>query len=368
MELEQWTDPDWERAVLFFRGPLIGVTFLALWGVDEWVMEKRNIAYEHMFGMTKRDYASPTEIFSAAGYMGLLVSICMILYYTTATHSPIYPMFLYIALFTALMFPGQRFLGGTRKFITRILGLCIIPGRTISFVEVVIADGLTSMSKVFADLSVTTCVLGHELVDQTRGVPAQCGHSFLVPLATSIPYLIRGLQCWISYQDTGLAFPHIANLVKYMTALPVIFLPYITRELLTTADGSSADADWKSTWLVFAFVNSMYSFWWDVKMDWGLGDSNQSGLRAVLLYPLRECYYLLIAGDFLLRFLWSFNLPFALGLTPSNALLMFEFLEVFRRGIWNLYRIEWEQIKRGLEHVPNSPKEFPLASSTSLPH
>ncbi len=50
----------------------------------------------------------------------------------------------------------------------------------------------------------------------------------------------------------------------------------------------------------------MYSFIWDVYMDWGLVRCNQPGkygLRAIINYS-PVFYYYAIVSDFLLRFTW----------------------------------------------------------------
>ena len=52
-------------------------------------------------------------------------------------------------------------------------------------------------------------------------------------------------------------------MAKYSTALPVIFLASMKRQL--------PDQDWVlPAWYIAVLVNSSYSFWWDIIMDWGL--------------------------------------------------------------------------------------------------
>lgn len=55
---------------------------------------------------------------------------------------------------------------------------------------------------------------------------------------------------------------------------------------------------------------------------------------------------LIVIADSFLRFSWT--LKFVPNLFPSNDafVLCTEFLEVFRRAIWNLLRVEWENIKQ----------------------
>lgn len=57
-----------------------------------------------------------------------------------------------------------------------------------------------------------------------------------------------------------------------------------------------------------ALLNSAYSFAWDVKMDWGLGQpgSRKWGLRNTLLISHEEPwpYYAAVAVDLVLRLAW----------------------------------------------------------------
>lgn len=68
-------------------------------------------------------------------------------------------------------------------------------------------------------------------------------------------------------------------------------------------------------------------------------------LRPRLRYGLTISIWIVLT-DCLLRFSWM--LRFAHHLFPSNDtfVLFTQFLEVFRRSIWNLLRVEWENIKQ----------------------
>lgn len=61
-----------------------------------------------------------------------------------------------------------------------------------------------------------------------------------------------------------------------------------------------------------ALFNSAYSFAWDVKMDWGLGQagSRKWGLRNTLLISHEEPwpYYLAVVVDLVLRLAWLLRL------------------------------------------------------------
>jgi EXS family len=59
---------------------------------------------------------------------------------------------------------------------------------------------------------------------------------------------------------------------------------------------------------------------------------------------------LILVTDIVLRFSWT--LRFYVTLFPSNdAFVLFtQFLEVIRRALWNLLRVEWENLKQSGQH------------------
>ena len=82
-------------------------------------------------------------------------------------------------------------------------------------------------------------------------------------------------------------------------------------------------------------------------MDWGLVTFTRKGrivLRPRMALPV-YCYFIAAAVNLLLRFSWAANRIPPLGtLHPSLLVLMVELLEVCRRSMWNVIRVEWEVI------------------------
>ena len=156
------------------------------------------------------------------------------------------------------------------------------------------------------------------------------------------------------------------NILKYCSSLPGLWVP-----LLLSPYYPTRSIERVLLWALLA--NSLYSFAWDVVMDWGLGrcGSNNSssstshgsggghhrgrgrfnpqpatrypGLRPTLLFGAAWPYYGAIAVDLSLRLLWALKyLEFAHHLSYDRFMLLIEALEVFRRGMWSVFRIEWE--------------------------
>lgn len=84
-------------------------------------------------------------------------------------------------------------------------------------------------------------------------------------------------------------------------------------------------------------------------MDWGLFESKAPSeykfLREELVYPVKY-YYVVIIEDFILRFGWTLNLSLTeVGAIPPDLItLVLAPCEIFRRFIWNFYRLENEHL------------------------
>ena len=102
------------------------------------------------------------------------------------------------------------------------------------------------------------------------------------------------------------------------------------------------------------FINSGYSFYWDVTKDWDLtlltparhSHEYPYGLRRHRYFTDRH-YYIAIAVDLAIRFSWlSRYVPGFLWLSDTEfGLFVLMFLEVARRWMWNFLRIETEWSK-----------------------
>lgn len=143
-------------------------------------------------------------------------------------------------------------------------------------------------------------------------------------------------------------------------------------------------------WIVSVFVNSLYSFWWDVTNDWGLallapsahsstsnfkrsaasvGSQSRYQVGVSLLRPSTLLsdpwiYYAAIAIDLLLRLTWSFKLSLHLHAIHEieQGIYLMEALEVLRRWMWTFIRIEWETIKKVESHHPSRSSTHSHAS------
>jgi hypothetical protein len=100
-----------------------------------------------------------------------------------------------------------------------------------------------------------------------------------------------------------------------------------------------------AAWLVCAAISTIYSYMWDLKMDWALLEKNDRNpfLRKYLTFEPRRNYYIIVVSNLVMRFAWTMTLSPNIATFFGNAnifTLIAGMIEILRRGIWNLLRVE----------------------------
>jgi hypothetical protein len=241
------------------------------------------------------------------------------------------------------------------------------------FGDILLADVLTSYAKIIADLFVSLCMFFQKDGSATQRPDRACGGQYLLPIIIAIPSLIRLRQCLIEYfrvrhsnrraggiGTNGWGGQHLANALKYASAFPVIILSALQRNLsMNHSQIGLTETSLYRAWLLAVFINSFYSFYWDVAKDWDLtlfstvlapksAPANTPwGLRQRLYFPSKELYYFAIITDLLLRCTWSLKLSPHLDHFADfeSGIFLMEFLEVGRRWMWIFFRVETEWVR-----------------------
>jgi hypothetical protein len=228
-----------------------------------------------------------------------------------------------------------------------------------SFAAAYSADIFTSMSKVLADIARGLCFLATPMdwnlsPNQRRCTNSPILHYIIVFLALW-PLWLRLVQNFLQFVNTGKRFPFFYNMCKYIFAHQVVLFTVFRPDLVSE--------DQLSSWFYMFFATNSIACWmWDVWVDFGLGRWNYSGLRDRRMYPWTKFYYLAIVLDFVLRFSWTLSLMSTSsysnsGTFVSGVLSPLQLIEVVRRTIWCLIRVENEHLNntigyRELEFVP----------------
>lgn len=233
-----------------------------------------------------------------------------------------------------------------------------------TFFHTYIADVFTSMVKVFQDLFWTACfIISGDFLISERDLEDVELHQWqqriwykhiLIPLICLFPLWIRFNQCLRRYMDTGLRNPNLLNAFKYALSQTVtLFGAFHPLYLLYTTQHSAEDLVMERVmpmnlfqlfWTGLFVGSSLYSFFWDVYFDWGLGRPEHGFLGSRLMFPKKVQYYGVIFIDLFLRFMWVTTLvPPMSGAKfeiPNYLTAVTMSLELFRRTVWGFFRLE----------------------------
>jgi len=252
----------------------------------------------------------------------------------------LHPFFLLLATlaaFVAFQFKSNFWLA---KTMVRILSAPFIT--PVVFRDFYVADQLISISIVLYDLEYTFCFF---LYDAWTGTDAcAAANPVLRPLIAVLPGLWRFLQCLRRYKDSR-EYAHLLNAAKYSCS----FFVAICSAIRGASIGQEQNELVFVLWLFGIVVSTIYSSYWDIVRDWGLGDRQHGFLRKKLLYKDPWVYYVAIVVNIFLRLMWTLTIsPQSLGIVmdPLGFAAILAVLEIFRRGMWNLFRLQLNNVGR----------------------
>lgn len=101
----------------------------------------------------------------------------------------------------------------------------------------------------------------------------------------------------------------------------------------------------QAAFITFGLLNAVYTSVWDLIMDWSLGNpyAKHPLLREMLAFRRVWVYYAAMVVDIVIRFNWIFYAIFVQDIQHSAVLsFVVSLSEVFRRGIWSIFRVENE--------------------------
>ena len=181
------------------------------------------------------------------------------------------------------------------------------PTHSPTFFHGYVGDIFTSMVKVFQDIAWTMgwMISGDFLISEDLQISSK--HKWaskewykgvLIPIICLFPLVIRFNQCLRRYIDTGDRFPHLANATKYALSQTVTLFGAFHPFYMEHRRHSEGTFNlFQTFWLTIFIASSLYSFCWDVFMDWGLGRKKYGYLGESLMYPRRSHYFVAIALD-----------------------------------------------------------------------
>ncbi|PGH11492.1 hypothetical protein AJ79_04867 [Helicocarpus griseus UAMH5409] len=370
-----------------YRVALILVAGVWGWGLNLHYLSAVKIDVPALIRYPSRSSANQVPVYRSTYHLATLLSVPLfisLLFFWAVTHGSaervvdweIIPQTYLFLFFVLLILPLHRLSrSGRHRFLVALKRVCVgglAEANDGKFGDIILADVLTSYSKILGDLFVSACMFFSSDASST-GIPNRgCGGQIAVPLLTAVPFIIRLRQCLIEFRRVrrgnrstdGWGGQHLANALKYASAFPVIIFTAWQRNHDPSTSSMSAESLYR-LWVLSALVNSLFSFYWDVAKDWDLtlfyalnhphDPEHPFGLRRHRYFHANQMYYSAIIIDLLLRFTWLSRLSTRLdrvnGIEGGVFVLMF--LEVIRRWMWIFFRVETEWVRNNRGPAPD---------------
>lgn len=372
-------EPKWV-AVRLFRGPLL--LFVAVWlcGLNMCGWAEAGVNHVLIFEVDPRNHLTYQAVMQIASFMCMVWALGVLGYlYAHLIHLPpfIFPLLVIILCVIYSINPFEKpesiFRRNSRFWLLKHCFNCFTaPLHFVTFTDFWLGDQMNSLITSFLDFQYTICFYATEVdysgwtisvrtVNMTANEPIPWGYvdintgrdmctsaAGVRALVSIVPATVRFMQCLRRFRDTGHAHPHLINAGKYSTTYLVI----IFKSLNHWAEKSdpTITSIFFYLWIASYIISFTYTFLWDIFMDWGLVDplapKGSPFLREEMIYGSKWYYYGAIVEDFVLRLSWVLNVSLGEAWTLESDLLtcITAPLEVFRRFIWNYFRLENEHI------------------------
>ncbi|CAM9155842.1 unnamed protein product [Discosporangium mesarthrocarpum] len=303
--------------------------------------------------------SDPIDVFNAASAETIAFFANLLIYYKVLlgnfpdwVPAGYLPLLLCIYMVYKMIFPLRT----TREFWKVIASVLCAPFVKVEFFATYMADVMSSTVKTYQDIVWSFCffcsgdflLTPHEF--RHLGNTWQKSYLYMdwiIPTLCVAPLWLRFQQCLRRFYDTQKRFPNLANALKYVMAFTVSLFGLFTPKY---AQSTAVQV----VWLTMYVVSTLFTFFWDVLQDWGLGDPAHGYLHKRRLFHKSMVYYAAVVIDFVLRFNWLYSLipPGHLPLLPNWTkstvpVFMTTFVivcEVLRRTMWGFFRLENEHL------------------------
>jgi len=355
----------------------VNVHVLSLYGIDTASL----LHYKPRFNTSAGLHAS---IYSLGFLISAIVTLSLLVFWILCGADPsnvyewqVFPLLTAFATFLIMVNPLDVFHRYGRfqfwRYCQRVsVGAIDLETR---FADILLADALTSYAKVLGDCWILTCMFLTRLPTTAQPNRA-CGGTLIVPIIMCLPSLARLRQCLTEYFATGCQnSTHAWNALKYASVFPVILISsfQFSVDEYTNPEERNLQTFISRIWLICAFFNSIFSFYWDVANDWDLNffaptqkTNAYRRLRSPLFFS-PVVYYFAICLDLILRMTWSLKLsPHLIEVYEyEGGIFILEVLEVMRRWMWVFFRVEAEQIRRVRNHGVAASNGIELLSNVN---
>ena len=364
-DIDMDRDPDFMSVFPMFRGFFVLCLYWWIHGLNIYVWIKADISYRVIFQIDS-NYSTPIQIFKRAAIFTFILFSALLIYMIKRIWKGVFfgmfepipintlPLICWGSLLVYMFCPfdiwnydGRAFLGQLTK---ESFGSFLLK---TGFRHVFFMGQMCTFISTMRDVEYTICYYAYydaplwakiEYCRKTRGV------YFFIAF---VPNFIRILQNIKEIHDSKKLFPKFFSIINYCLSITVALLSFLWPQ----------HPSLHIFWLIFTFISSCCSFTWDIIIDFGFLEKGKNyPLRNKLYYKPIFIYYFIALYNFVLRFFWLLTIsPEVLGsfVRPETLSIILNSLEITRRGLWNILKVE-------NKHIDIS-KEFKVSNDVELP-
>ncbi|KAF2073107.1 hypothetical protein CYY_005576 [Polysphondylium violaceum] len=346
-----------------------------VFGIDVFIWTKFDVHYSFIFELGSKSKFTYHKIFQAVTLLWVLWITSIGIYmwvsvdtfpfpFVPAEWNPLLLLAVYMCI---LLYPKDAFQLSNRKwFLNTIFRVVTAPLKSVKFKDFFMGDQLSSLVLMMVQFSSIICFYSVDVWRDVEDSTCSAKARYINPFISGLPAWWRFIQCLRRYYDSK-DFVHLRNALKYFLSIMTVF--FSAMDSFYSEDGW--ESSWRIIWLLVAMSNSLYSYWWDIFMDWSILVRSKSNpynplkwtLRKKKMYSPQFVYYIAIISNLGFRLTWTLtkSLPQLTKILPSYKLIVIiGIVEIMRRGQWNLYRLE-------NEHLNNCGK-FRVTREIPLPY
>lgn len=348
-----------QLAMYLYRLTLFPMMLAILLAINANIWERLDINYVFIFEFDPRRYITKTQFSEVALLLFLSWTVSMFAYMCFSIFESrsgitetwrfgfLIPVIYTIILVLLLINPLKVMYRRTRFWLLgTLVRIFFAPFFEVKFKDFWLADQLTSLGDFLFQVQFVFCYSTIGLFPSMSGF---CGLTTQIglPLFNAWPFYARFMQCVRRFRDTKKFHPHISNAMKYLSSLVFIVFAFLDKAFFQSHEWNAM----RVAWLGAGIVSTVYSLLWDYIKDWGLlqfgKDVKYPLLRSKLTCPW-YWYYLAMVENLIIRFLWLiiFVMRSFLPEYMNNDAVLFitVFLNLFRRFVWNIFRLEMEHM------------------------
>jgi len=356
-DLDPDSDSQFNHVFHIFRGSLLLVLYIWLLGWNVYGWTQYHINYKNIFRFNYH-FSTLSEILKRGASFTTIILLAFLWYVLIKEEMTSLSPFLYyqkefcpligwFLLIIYMFYPSKKYFNGEGRFyMFKIMKSMLVSCFFVDFTLSWATDQIVSFVIPIRDLEYTMCYYVNKIFLNNNAEICLNQEKITISfVAAFIPFTLRIIQCLRAMYQKEHRFAFnvdFFNMIKYLISLITVFLSLFLSLFPTYTY-------FFYIWIFFAALSTCYSYYWDLKMDWGFLDpkAKYKYLRPQLSYTKVYFYYLAIGINLLFRFAWILSLSSAVvDKTMRKELYTFllGFIEMTRRSIWNFFRVEKEHI------------------------